>query len=119
MSESHGRTQTVQRLTAGRDFPMTLDEFKAMLTRPASPQVGPLLVALWHDARGEWDEAHRVAQDVDDADGAWVHAYLHRKEGDVDNAAYWYRQAGQPVASDSVESEWERLVARLLSSAST
>src|SRR3954469_22066097 len=94
---------------------MTLQEFKATLTGPTSPQVAPLLVALWHDARGEWDEAHRVAQDVDDVDGAWVHAYLHRKGGDLGNAAYWYRQAGHPVASDSLESEGERLVSRLLS----
>jgi len=76
--------------------------------------VAPLLRALWHDARGEWQEAHRIAQDVDDNDGAWVHAYLHRKEGDLDNAAYWYRRANQPVATDSLDAEWARIAAALL-----
>ena len=69
---------------------MTLDEFRTATKEAAPPAVSPLLRALWHDARGEWDAAHQVAQDVDDADGAWVHAYLHRKEGDVGNASYWY-----------------------------
>ena len=66
---------------------MTLEEFKTTLSTTAPPTVAPLLRALWHDARGDWDEAHRLAQDVDDNDGAWVHAYLHRKEGDLGNAA--------------------------------
>ena len=93
---------------------MTLDEFKTTLSSSTPPAVAPLLVALWHDARGEWDAAHRVAQDIDDQAGAWVHAYLHRKEGDLGNAAYWYRQASQPVANDSLEAEWERIVMALL-----
>ncbi len=57
--------------------------------------MSPALVALWHDAKGDWARAHEVAQDIDDATGSWVHAYLHRKEGDEGNAAYWYRKAGQ------------------------
>ncbi len=57
----------------------------------------PLLLALWHDAQGDWARAHEVAQDVESSNGAWVHAYLHRKEGDAFNAAYWYRRAGKPV----------------------
>ena len=93
---------------------MTLDEFKATLSSTTPPAMAPLLVALWHDARGDWDGAHRVAQDVDDQSGAWVHAYLHRKEGDPGNAAYWYERAGQPVATDSLEAEWERIAAALL-----
>jgi hypothetical protein len=76
--------------------------------------VSPLLLALWHDARGEWDKAHALAQDVDDASGAWVHAYLHRKEGDLSNAGYWYRRAGQGVATDSLEEEWSRIATSLL-----
>jgi len=63
---------------------------------------------------GEWDKAHGVAQDVDDETGAWVHAYLHRKEGDLSNAAYWYRRAQRPVASDSLEEEWIRIVTAIL-----
>jgi len=93
---------------------MTLAEFKRTLSASTPPDVAPLLLALWHDARGDWDEAHRVAQDIDDKSGAWVHAYLHRKEGDPGNAAYWYRRAGQPVATDPLEAEWERIATALL-----
>jgi hypothetical protein len=94
---------------------MTLDELKATITH-AQPPAGlrPVLASLWHDARGDWDAAHRVAQDVEDAEGSWVHAYLHRKEGDAGNAAYWYRRAGQPVASGSLDVEWDRIAAALL-----
>ena len=93
---------------------MTLEEFKATLSRDGAPGVAPLLDALWHDARGAWNRAHEIAQDVGDTSGAWVHAYLHRKEGDPGNAAYWYRQAGQPVATDSLEAEWNRIATALL-----
>ena len=75
---------------------------------------GPLLHALWHDARGDWNKAHEIAQDVDDEAGAWVHAYLHRKENDLGNAAYWYRRARKPVATDSLAAEWERIAQFLL-----
>ena len=94
---------------------MTVEEFATTVSANGPPAVGPLLRALWHDARGEWAEAHALAQDVDDRDGAWVHAYLHRKEGDIGNATYWYRRAGQPAASDSLEAEWERIATALLS----
>jgi hypothetical protein len=93
---------------------MTLDEFRATLTSSNPPALPPLLAALWHEARGNWDEAHRVAQDVETADGAWVHAYLHRREGDADNARYWYHRAGQPEASDPLEAEWTRIVQHLI-----
>ena len=93
---------------------MTLEQFKAATRDASAPDLPPLLHALWHDARGDWEAAHRLAQDVDDRDGAWVHAYLHRKEGDPGNAAYWYERAHQPVADDSLQSEWERLVTHLL-----
>ena len=93
---------------------MTAEQFAATVSSSAPPAVSPLLRALWHDARGDWDQAHRIAQDIDDADGAWVHAYLHRKEGDLGNAAYWYRRAGRPVASDSLEAEWDSIATALL-----
>jgi hypothetical protein len=93
---------------------MTIDEFKATLNAATPPAAPPLMLALWHDARGDWEKAHALAQDVDDKDGAWVHAYLHRKEGDLGNAAYWYRRAGQPVASESLAAEWERITVMLL-----
>ena len=76
----------------------------------------PALAGLWWAAKGQWDQAHKIVQDESTADTAWVHAYLHRVEGDLGNAGYWYRQAGQPVAKDSLEAEWERIVAALLGS---
>jgi hypothetical protein len=93
---------------------MTLVDFKATLKAPAPPAVPALLLALWHDGRGDWEKAHTLAQDVDAASGAWVHAYLHRKEGDLGNAGYWYRRANQPIATDSLEAEWDRIAGFLL-----
>ena len=94
---------------------VTVEEFRKTLSDSSPPpSLTPLLRALWHDERGQWDEAHRVAQDIDSPEGAWVHAYLHRKEGDEANAAYWYRRAQQPIARNSLESEWESLVHALL-----
>jgi hypothetical protein len=94
---------------------MNLAEFTATLDSSAPPHVAPALVALWYDAKGDWDAAHNAAQQIEDATGAWVHAYLHRKEGDEGNAAYWYRRAGKPIARDALSAEWERIVAALLS----
>ena len=93
---------------------MTLDEFRASMAGAHPPTLPPLLAALWHDARGDWRRAHEISQDIETAQAAWVHAYLHRKEGDAGNAAYWYRRAGQPVATDALESEWTRIVSALL-----
>ena len=98
---------------------MTLGEFKASLAGVAPPpSVAGALLALWHDAKGDWDGAHRVAQEIESAGGAWVHAYLHRKEGDVRNAAYWYRQAGRAGAKGSLEDEWAAIAAALLADVS-
>ena len=95
---------------------MTLADFKSTLSAPAPPPgVSPALEALWHDARGDWDAAHTVAQAIETPDGAWIHAYLHRKEGDASNAAYWYRRAGKPVASASLDAEWNAIATALLS----
>ena len=93
---------------------MTLADFKATLADATPPAVSPLLLALWHDARGDWDKAHTLAQEVDDASGAWVHAYLHRKEGDLGNAGYWYGRAKQQVATDALDEEWARIATALL-----
>jgi hypothetical protein len=90
-------------------------DFKASLSGAApAPDIAAPLAALWWAAKGNWDQAHKIAQDEATADGAWVHAYLHRVEGDLGNAGYWYRQAGKPVASDALEIEWERIAAELL-----
>ena len=93
---------------------MTVEEFRSTLSAAPPPSVSPPLLALWYDAQGDWEKAHTLAQDVENLGGAWVHAYLHRKEGDVDNARYWYRRANQPIATDSLETEWTRIVAALL-----
>jgi hypothetical protein len=94
---------------------LTLDEFQASLAHPDPPAgLAAPLVALWHEGRGNWDAAHSIAQDIDDATGAAIHAYLHRKEGDLSNAAYWYRQAGRPVQSGPLDREWRDLVNELL-----
>jgi hypothetical protein len=94
--------------------------FDSFLELPAPvPEWDVALQALWWDARGDWERAHALAQ-IDEADpsSAWVHAYLHRKEGDLSNAAYWYRRAGRPVATGSLEKELRDIAAILLSDAS-
>jgi hypothetical protein len=94
---------------------LDLAAFRASLGRPAPPpHLRPALNALWWDAKGEWDRAHALAQADEGGAGDWVHAYLHRKEGDSGNAAYWYRRAGQPVGSGALEAEWEAIAAALL-----
>jgi hypothetical protein len=97
---------------------MSPADFRTSLSgaAPASDLDAPL-AGLWWAAKRNWDQAHKIVQDESSADAAWVHAYLHRVEGDLGNAGYWYRQAGRPVATDSLESEWERIVAALLGSA--
>jgi hypothetical protein len=99
---------------------VTLAEFKATLSASAPPSgLGPALAALWHDGRGDWEAAHGVAQAIESPDGAWIHAYLHRKEGDAGNAAYWYRRAGKPVASGPLDAEWDVIAEALISTPSS
>jgi hypothetical protein len=90
-------------------------EFRASLAVAApAPELDAPLAALWWAAKGKWDEAHRIVQDEETAGAAWVHAYLHRVEGDLGNAGYWYGRAQKPVASDDLEAEWERIASALL-----
>jgi len=92
---------------------MTDDAARALLGDD-QPPAGGLLRALWHGARGEWEAAHAIAQDDPSAAGAWVHAWLHRVEGDDANAAYWYRRAGRPVAAGPTDAEARAITAALL-----
>ena len=94
---------------------MTWLEFSNSLLQDYPPDaLSPYLQALWWDSKGDWGRAHEVAQEMDDRTGAWIHAYLHRKEGDPGNAAYWYRRAGKPVPAASLKEEHEAMVKALL-----
>ena len=84
---------------------MTPDELRAF-PPDRLHELAPLSRALWHDARGDWESAHNIAQEIDTPAGARMHAYLHRREGDAWNAAYWYRRANQPVFTGSLDKEW-------------
>jgi hypothetical protein len=93
---------------------MSVDELRESAKGTQSPVLSGALLALWHDARGDWAAAHDLAQKEETPDGAWVHAYLHRREGDLTNAAYWYRRSGRPPARGSLEVEWGEIASRLL-----
>jgi hypothetical protein len=94
---------------------MTLAEFKHSLHAGAAPRgCAPALAALWWARKGDWDKAHKLVMDEDGGDAAWVHAYLHRLEGDAGNAAYWYRQAKKPVGTGALEPEWDAIAGALL-----
>ena len=94
---------------------MDVKAFRASLdAASAPPGLSHALRALWLDARGDWDGAHDAAQADEGGAGDWVHAYLHRKEGDAGNAAYWYRRADKPVCRTSLDEEWSAIAAALL-----
>jgi hypothetical protein len=97
---------------------MSLEEFQQSIARDTAAPSGQSLAAqaLWHDARGDWERAHNCAQDDHSRDGSWVHAYLHRKEGDLGNAGYWYSRAGKKIPAQSVTlaAEWAELAQALV-----
>jgi hypothetical protein len=94
---------------------MTFDEYKSSL-KDISPPNGltACLKAMWYDGKEDWESAHNIAQDISSNEGSWIHAYLHRKEGDEGNAAYWYRRAGKPFPKVSLQQEWEQIASELL-----
>ncbi|HVW20414.1 MAG TPA: hypothetical protein VHC86_04300 [Opitutaceae bacterium] len=95
----------------------TAEELRAAAATSGSPPPGlsGALAALWHDARGDWGRAHECAQEDRSAAGSWVHAYLHRKEGDAGNAGYWYARAGRAAPRGlSLEEEWSAIARELL-----
>src|SRR5688572_20455109 len=99
---------------------MQLETFERSLADAAPPAgLSPLLTALWHERKGDWNKAHEIAQDIDSRDAARVHAYLHRREGDPANAAYWYRQASMPVERADMDEEWRTIVRTLLAETSS
>lgn len=94
---------------------MNFTEFTETLSKDNPPDsLSDLLLALWHDRKGDWDKAHNIVQDINGPDASWIHAYLHRKEGDPGNAAYWYNRAGRTMPTTSLEEEWEEMVQKLL-----
>ena len=95
---------------------MNFETYLASLTAKTPPAgLSPYLTALRHEKQGDWEQAHRIVQDINTSEAAWVHAYLHRREGDEGNARYWYRNANKSFpAGQSLDEEWESLVKALL-----
>lgn len=102
-------------------FPgMTFDEFKASLAVADPPSGLPVaLLGLWHQGRGDWEKAHQTVQADGTTEAAWVHAHLHRVEGDEANAGYWFRRAGQPHGDRELGAEWEAISRALLGDGAT
>jgi hypothetical protein len=95
---------------------MSIETFRQSLLPEAPPaEWSRALQALWHQAKGDWHTAHRLAHEQDDADSAWVHAHLHRAEGDAANAGYWYRRAGRSPSAAPLDEERDAIAAALLS----
>ena len=90
---------------------MNIEDFKDSLQTDGPPYgIDILLKALWLDAKGDWNASHSIVQDLNTRDAAWIHAYLHRKEGDLWNADYWYNRAGKRRPQISLQEEWNDLV---------
>jgi hypothetical protein len=95
--------------------PESLNEFIKSLEGEAADELWPeALKALWHDGKGDWEAAHNIAQDITSNLGNWIHAYLHRKEGDKWNAEYWYQQANRPYPVVNLDEEFRQLVNQIL-----
>ena len=94
----------------------TIDDFRQSLSGDAPPAgVVPALQALWWLGKGNWDQAHKVCQGHEDNDDCnWVHAHLHRQEGDLRNAGGWYSRAGRPASTTPLKEEWETIARALL-----
>jgi hypothetical protein len=94
---------------------MSFDDFCDSLSAPQPPaKLTPALAGLWWAAKGDWKQAHARAQEDESPEASWVHAYLHRKEGDQENAAYWYRRARKPLCRESLDTEWRSIVRELV-----
>ena len=93
---------------------MDIQSFIQSLQDDQPPVVNEYATALWYDARGNWQQAHNLVQDLETSEAAWIHAYLHRKEGDRGNAGYWYNRAGKKMPAYSLQQEWEEIAKSLL-----
>jgi hypothetical protein len=93
----------------------TVDGFISSLTMDEAPAgLSVYEQSLWYAGKGDWEKAHDLIQDIDDKQAAHIHAFLHRKEGDISNARYWYARADSPMPALSLEDEWESLVTRYI-----
>ncbi len=94
---------------------MTSQEFKASLAEKNPPNgISLNLKALWFEANGNWGKAHEIVQETSGTKGDWIHAYLHRREGDLSNASYWYSRIGKQLPDYSMNEEWIKLVSSCL-----
>lgn len=94
---------------------MNFEDFKASMDEALPPKgITASLAALWYAGKGDWEQAHAIAQDVPTREGSWVHAYLHRVEGDQWNANYWYNRAGRSMPDVATGREWEDIVKAML-----
>lgn len=94
---------------------MNIAQLKESLSDKQPPAGASVYItALWYDANGNWQKAHQLIQDIPDKNAAWIHAYLHRKEGDIGNAGYWYHRAGKKMPACSLNEEWEEIATALL-----
>jgi hypothetical protein len=94
---------------------MSPEEFRQSLSLQEPPgNISGYLQSLWYDAKGDWDQSHKIIQEINDTTAAWIHAYLHRKEGDIGNADYWYHRAGKKRPAITLHEEWEIIVKVLL-----
>lgn len=94
---------------------MQFDIFKESTNKTLPPAgINDYLLAMWYDANGNWGKAHSMVDHLEDTTACWVHAYLHRKEGDIWNADYWYRRANKKRPAVSLEDEWDEIVKALL-----
>lgn len=95
---------------------MNFQDFKQSLTQATPPaNLSTALEALWQAGKNDWHASHDLLQNDNSANGSWVHAYLHREEGDIPNARYWYSRAGKTLPDTSLEEEWDDIAAALLS----
>lgn len=96
-------------------FMLSISAFINSLSADRPPEnINDKLVALWYDGNGDWERAHEIAQSITNKDGALIHAYLHRKEGDIGNAYYWYARAGSKMPQNTADDEWLLLVKHFL-----
>jgi hypothetical protein len=94
---------------------MTFNDFQTSTANDQpNPNLSPIFQSLWWDKKGSWERAHNIAQDIHTNEGSWIHAYLHRKEGDIWNADYWYRKAGKSRPDTTLDEEWEALVKQFI-----